>query len=117
MRNGVTKKYKINGAWQMSPPRGVWTDGHVAFSTALLTFGVVAGVIYRYGPQPLTFIYEHWVGLTTASLAMSVFQALYCYSSSYVGDKLLALGGNTGNPIYDVRLPRSPLSSDPTSPK
>lgn len=104
MRNGVTKKYKINGAWQMSPPRGVWTDGHVAFSTALLTFGVVAGVIYRYGPQPLTFIYEHWVGLVTASIVMSVVQALWCYLSSFRQGALLALGGNSGNPIYDVRI-------------
>ncbi|RPD62491.1 ERG4/ERG24 ergosterol biosynthesis protein [Lentinus tigrinus ALCF2SS1-7] len=89
MRNGVTKKYKIN-----------------AFSTALLTFGVVAGVIYRYGPQPLTFIYDHWIGLVTASILMAVVQALYCYLSSFRNGKLLALGGNSGNPIYDFYIGR-----------
>ena len=69
--------------------------------------GITTGWIYRFGPQSFTFIYEHWVGLITASLAMSIFQGLYCYLSSFVGDKLLALGGNSGNPIYDVRLPHS----------
>ena len=65
--------------------------------------GFTVGYIYRFGPQSFTFIYEHWVGLITASLAMSFAQALYCYVASYVGNKLLALGGNSGNPIYDVR--------------
>ena len=67
--------------------------------------GVVAGIISRFGPQSFTYIYEHWVGLVTASVLMAIFQALYCYISPYLGNKLLALGGNTGNPIYDVRRP------------
>ncbi|TFK93060.1 ERG4/ERG24 ergosterol biosynthesis protein [Polyporus arcularius HHB13444] len=89
MRNGVTKKYKIN-----------------AFSTALLTFGVVAGVIYRYGPEPLTFIYDHWLGLVTASILMAVVQGLGCYLASFRKGALLALGGNSGNPIYDFYIGR-----------
>ncbi len=78
-------------------------DNRVAFSTALLTFGVVAGVIYRYGPEPLTFIYDHWLGLVTASILMAVVQGLGCYLASFRKGALLALGGNSGNPIYDVR--------------
>ncbi|RDX53386.1 ERG4/ERG24 ergosterol biosynthesis protein [Lentinus brumalis] len=89
MRNGETKKYKIN-----------------AFSTALLTFGVVAGVIYRYGPEPLTFIYDHWLGLVTASILMAVVQGLGCYLASFRKGALLALGGNSGNPIYDFYIGR-----------
>ncbi|GJE91755.1 ERG4/ERG24 ergosterol biosynthesis protein [Phanerochaete sordida] len=89
MRDGTKKKYKIN-----------------AFSTFLLTMGIVAGVITRFGPQSFTYIYEHWVGLVTASVLMAIFQALYCYISSYLGNKLLALGGNTGNPIYDFFIGR-----------
>ena len=70
----------------------------------LLVLGLAAGIIYRDGPGPLTFIYEHWVGLVTASIVMSVVQALWCYLSSFRQGALLALGGNSGNPIYDVSL-------------
>lgn len=97
MRNGQRKKYKIN-----------------AFSTFLLTLGLTFGYIYRNGPESFTFIYENWVGFVTASIAMSVTQAAYCYASSFYGNKLLALGGNSGNPIYDV-CPRLPLFVSPYS--
>ena len=33
---------------------------------------------------------------------MSIVQAIWCYVSSFFGNQLLALGGNTGNTIYDV---------------
>ena len=69
----------------------------------LLALGVTAGILYRDGPQPLTFIYEHWVGLVTSSILMSVVQAIGCYAASFRAGALLALGGNSGNPIYDVR--------------
>ena len=65
--------------------------------------GFAAGLVWQFCPRSLTFIYEHPLGLITASLGMAIFQGLYCYISSFFGDKLLALGGNTGNPIYDVR--------------
>ncbi|KDR79042.1 hypothetical protein GALMADRAFT_138002 [Galerina marginata CBS 339.88] len=84
LRNGGKKQYKIN-----------------AFSTFLLALGVTSGVILRYGPESFTFIYNKWVGLITASLIMSVVQAIYVYAISFKQGKLLALGGNTGNFIYD----------------
>ena len=103
MRDGRKKQYKINGAStrlsRMSDSQTVFA----AFSTFLLTMGLTTGWIMRFGPQSFTFLYEHWVGLITASVLMSVFQGLYCYVSSFFGNKLLALGGNSGNPIYDVR--------------
>lgn len=68
----------------------------------LLVLGLVIGTIYREGPQPLTFIYEHWTGLITASLLMSVVQGIAVYAASFRPRALLALGGNSGNPIYDV---------------
>lgn len=86
LRTGEKKKYKIN-----------------AFSTFLFTLGIVFGYIYRAGPEQFTFLYEKWVGFVTASILMSVLQGLYCYVSSYGNNKLLALGGNSGNFIYDVR--------------
>jgi delta14-sterol reductase len=33
---------------------------------------------------------------------MATFQAIACYAASFQHGKLLALGGNSGNPIYDV---------------
>ncbi|EPQ54731.1 ERG4/ERG24 ergosterol biosynthesis protein [Gloeophyllum trabeum ATCC 11539] len=89
MRNGRKLKYKIN-----------------AFSTLLLTLGVASGYVLRYGPESFTFIYDKWLGFVTASLLMSVLQATYCYVSSFYGDKLLALGGNSGNFIYDFFIGR-----------
>ncbi|KIP08980.1 hypothetical protein PHLGIDRAFT_68417 [Phlebiopsis gigantea 11061_1 CR5-6] len=89
IRDGTKKKYKIN-----------------AFSTFLFTMGITAGWIMRFGPQSFTFIYEKWVGLMTASLIMSVLQGLYCYALSYYGEKVLALGGNSGNPFYDFFIGR-----------
>jgi len=89
MRDGNKKKYKIN-----------------AFSTFLLTMGLTIGYIWRFGPQSFTFIYEKWVGFVTASLIMSIFQGLYVYAFSFVPGKLLALGGNSGNPIYDFFIGR-----------
>ncbi|TFK48660.1 ERG4/ERG24 ergosterol biosynthesis protein [Heliocybe sulcata] len=89
LRNGGVQKYKIN-----------------AFATFLLTLGVASGYIIQYGPESFTFIYEKWLGFVTASLLMSVLQGLYCYAFSYRGDKLLALGGNSGNFIYDFFIGR-----------
>ena len=70
----------------------------------LLVLGLAAGIIYRDGPGPLTFIYEHWVGLQTSAILMALVQACWCYASSFRSGALLALGGNSGNFIYDVRL-------------
>lgn len=64
--------------------------------------GVTAGFIARFGPEEFTFLYTKWIGFVTASFVMSVVQSVYCYASSFFGDKLLALGGNSGNFIYDV---------------
>lgn len=74
-----------------------------AFSTFLLTLGITFGLIFRFGPQSFTFIHDRWLGFVTASFIMSVVQSLYCYGTSFGSGKLLALGGNSGNPIYDVR--------------
>lgn len=85
MRTGEKKKYKIN-----------------AFSTFLLTMGFVSGYIYTNGPKSFTFIYEKWIGFVTAAVVMSVLQALYVYVASFKEGKQLALGGNSGNFVYDV---------------
>jgi delta14-sterol reductase len=64
--------------------------------------GITFGVIFRYGPQSFTFFYDKWVGFTTAAILMSIVQSFTCYAMSFQEGKLLALGGNSGNFIYDV---------------
>jgi isoprenylcysteine carboxyl methyltransferase (ICMT) family protein YpbQ len=69
--------------------------------------GLVFGLIYRNGPGSFTFLYENWVELTTASIVMAVVQAVGCYAASFRGENtLLALGGNSGNHIYDFFIGR-----------
>ncbi|CAA7268182.1 unnamed protein product [Cyclocybe aegerita] len=89
LRTGKKLSYKIN-----------------AFSTFLLALGITSGWILRNGPESFTFIYDKWVGLLTASLVMSVVQAVYVYAASFKPGKLLALGGNSGNFIYDWYIGR-----------
>ncbi|KAF7790592.1 hypothetical protein EIP86_001548 [Pleurotus ostreatoroseus] len=89
IRDGTKKTYKIN-----------------AFSTFLLTMAIACGIIWLFGPRSLTFIYQRWIGFTTGALIMSVVQGVLCYAFSFNGNKLLALGGNTGNPIYDFFIGR-----------
>jgi delta14-sterol reductase len=79
-----------------------------AFATMLLTLGITTGVIFKYGASSFTFFYHHWAGFITASLTMAFTQACYCYATSFIDGKVTALGGNTGNPLYDV----SPRWSD-----
>ncbi|TFY76728.1 hypothetical protein EWM64_g7286 [Hericium alpestre] len=89
LRNGGHQKYKIN-----------------AFSTCLLALGLAAGYLVRYGVESFTFIYHHWVGLVTSALLMSVAQGLLWYALSFQSGRLLALGGNSGNFIYDFYIGR-----------
>jgi hypothetical protein len=77
-----------------------------AFSTFLLALGVTLGMILRFGPQCFTFFYDHWIGFVTASVMMATLQAVACYIASFQNGKLLALGGNTGNHIYDFFIGR-----------
>jgi hypothetical protein len=70
--------------------------------------GLCIGYIYRFGPGSFTYIYEHWVGLVTASVVFSFVQASALYYLSFQGkedEKLLAEGGNSESHIYNVRCP------------
>jgi len=96
MRNGERKKYKMNG-----------------FATALLTVGVVAGLIYRNGPLHFTYIYDNWLALVTSSALVAFVQAMLVYINSYRKGALLALGGNSGNIFYDWFIGRELNPSTP----
>ncbi|KAE9402706.1 ERG4/ERG24 ergosterol biosynthesis protein [Gymnopus androsaceus JB14] len=84
LRNGTVKTYKIN-----------------AFSTLVLAIVIVVALIIYSGPDAFTFLYKRYVGFVTASVVMSIIQAVGVYALSHRKDALLALGGNTGNMMYD----------------
>lgn len=44
----------------------------------------------------------HFADITLFSVVFSFIVSIAVYAKSFMGNKLLALGGNTGNPIYDV---------------
>jgi delta14-sterol reductase len=75
------------------------------FYTLLLSLGITVGILLQPGGiERFTWLYDHWVPLVSASLAMATFQAFWVYLYSFRSGELLALGGNSGVFIYDVSL-------------
>lgn len=67
----------------------------------MLSLALTAGFIAVQGAAAFAKIYDHWPGLITASIVNSIIQAMYVYSVSFKGEKLLAKGGNSGNVLFD----------------
>ena len=71
--------------------------------TTFLTLGLVAGLLTQPGGiERFTWVYDHWVPLISACLAWAFITACWVYTWSFFSGELLALGGNSGNFIYDV---------------
>jgi delta14-sterol reductase len=77
----------------------------VAFSTMMLTLAIIGGYTAVKGIDALLYIPHHFPQLVSAALAMSFFQACFVYAQSYAGEQMLAEGGNSSNPLYNVRSP------------
>ncbi len=78
-----------------------------AFSTLLLTTGLSLGILALPGGAELySSLYDRWLGLLTAAQAMALVQAAWVYAYSFRSGELLALGGNSGVFVYDVRVGR-----------
>ncbi|OZJ05442.1 hypothetical protein BZG36_01634 [Bifiguratus adelaidae] len=89
LRNGKKLTYKVNG----------FATFHTLLSTLFM-------FLRPYGYKPLLFVYDHWLGIVGASLIWSFGVATFVYVYSFAPGKMLALGGNTGNPIYDYMIGR-----------
>ncbi|KAF7368763.1 Delta(14)-sterol reductase [Mycena venus] len=89
LRTGEKKLYKIN-----------------AFSTFLLALCLTFCTIYLYGPHSFTFLHSKFVNFITASILVAFVESVVCYAASFRPGALLALGGNTGNFIYDFYIGR-----------
>lgn len=88
LRDGTRLKYTFNG-------------------TAIT--GILAGVLATRAYQTqwqlpeLAFIYDHLLELANVTVVFSFLLATYVYVASFLHEKepVLALGGNTGSPIFD----------------
>ncbi|KAI8382992.1 ergosterol biosynthesis ERG4/ERG24 [Blakeslea trispora] len=89
LRDGTRLKYRMNG----------FTAFHATFFVALY-------FLKDTGVKPLEYAYDHYTGLVLASIIFSYVIAIGVYIGSFTPGKLLALGGNTGNPIYDFMIGR-----------
>lgn len=75
---------------------------HIGFASSHTTFFIALYFLKSTGLKPLEFVYDHYIGLAFASIIFSYAISLAVYLGSFQPGKLLALGGNTGNAIYDV---------------
>ena len=101
LRDGTVLEYKCNG--YLSFTNRMLT---VAFLSLVCIAAYTWSSIRIHGLQSLTFLYDHFPGLSFAALVWSVILATGTYITSFRGDNtpLLAEGGNTGNHLYDVAL-------------
>ncbi|KAM4529582.1 delta(14)-sterol reductase LBR isoform 1-T1 [Fundulus diaphanus] len=83
LRSGKRLKYRTNG-----------------FFAIVLSAAVAAAAVYQ--GVDLTYIHSHFLQLTTASFLISTLLSVYLYvRSRSAGPDERALGGNSGNLIYD----------------
>ena len=83
LRNGTRLRYKINGCY-------AFLIAHVLF---------IIG--YFFFKLPVTIVYDRFLALACAAAFFSFTLSTYLYIKSHDKNALLALGGNTGNFIYD----------------
>ncbi|CAG8433312.1 13054_t:CDS:2 [Ambispora gerdemannii] len=90
LRDGNKLLYKENG-----------------FKSLVITIGGMLAIILFKGSDSVLFISEKFIGLMTASVLVSYTLAICVYLASFrKGYVLLALGGNSGNVIYDFMIGR-----------
>lgn len=83
LRDGSKLKYKINGLY-------AYVISHVLFA-----------VCYFYFKLPVSFVYDHYLAFAMAATVLSFALAVYLYLKSFSPGAMLALGGNSGNIVYD----------------
>jgi len=85
-------------------------NGHLAFWVSLFAVDLIErGMMQKYdlGDYKLSWIYDNYMQLATASMIVSVSIAMYVYAISFVEGEMLSLGGNSGTMVYDFFIGRS----------
>ncbi|CCK72586.1 delta(14)-sterol reductase KNAG_0K02230 [Huiozyma naganishii CBS 8797] len=86
LRNGKQLSYKINGI----------------ANSALLLLVLATRWQLTSGQMPeLQFLYRHNTEIAVITILFSLYLATFCYIKSFIPGTLLALGGNSGNVVYD----------------
>ncbi|KAI8372591.1 ergosterol biosynthesis ERG4/ERG24 [Choanephora cucurbitarum] len=89
LRNGTRLKYKINAMTTLQ-------------SLAMITLMSLRG----QGWALFLWTRAHFAEIALVSVVFSMLVSIFVYVNSFSGNKMLALGGNTGNPIYDFMIGR-----------
>lgn len=72
----------------------------------IIFFAANTVVVSSFSPLPITFIYDHYLALITASTLFSAILSVFVYVKSFLPGALLAEGGVSGNSIYDFFIGR-----------
>ncbi|KAJ1676172.1 erg24, C-14 sterol reductase, partial [Spiromyces aspiralis] len=90
LRDGRRLMYLING-----------------LNSLIVTVGLGFYVAWRYGSEPFIWVADHYIQFVFASWAFATGLAVFVYLYSFrSADVMLALGGNSGNVIYDFFIGR-----------
>ena len=87
-------------------------NGHLAFWISLTVVCLGSPVLGADGglvalkPLPLAWCYDHYLELASASIVISVAISVGCYVASCRPGCMLALGGDSGNVLYDFFIGR-----------
>ena len=77
-------------------------NGHLTFWVSL----VVVALLQYCGIISLSYCYKNYVQLATAAMLVSYLLSAGLYAASFRPQAMLALGGNTGNHVYDFYIGR-----------
>ncbi|KAI8372440.1 ergosterol biosynthesis ERG4/ERG24 [Blakeslea trispora] len=89
LRDGTRLKYKINAMATLQ-------------SLAMIAIMSLRG----QGWALFLWTRAHFAEIALVSVVFSILVSIAVYVNSFFGNKMLALGGNTGNPIYDFMIGR-----------
>ena len=89
-------------------------NGHLAFWVTLLVaiagwpvwHNEASGGTIQFTAAPVAVLYQYCSELALVTCVMCFALSFYFYASSFFGNKILAVGGDSGNPVYDFFLGR-----------
>ena len=87
-------------------------NGHLAFWITMLVIEVgwpswhEESQSFQFGRAPLSLLYDYHGELALATTLLCFALSFYLYTTSFIGNRILADGGNSGNAVYDFFLGR-----------
>jgi delta14-sterol reductase len=92
----TTLKYRLNGHLQF------WLTfiGMAHFYPKIINVNDIYS-ISGFSALKLTLIYDNYIQLIFISCIGALILSIFLYIYSFIGNKILAKGGNTGNHVYD----------------